>query len=87
MVVELMERDVRSYLHTDGRKASLEARVSIGLGALSGILYLHSQVRHPKAPRKHTAILCGSESTRLLCAIATPALLCFFCPCPRAGDT
>ena len=25
MVVELMERDVRSYLHTDGRKAVSEA--------------------------------------------------------------
>jgi serine/threonine protein kinase len=44
MVLELMERDMRSFLRTDARMASLQSRVSLGLGALSGILYLHSQV-------------------------------------------
>jgi eukaryotic-like serine/threonine-protein kinase len=44
MVLELMERDMRSFLRTDARTASLQSRVSLGLGALSGILYLHSQV-------------------------------------------
>ena len=72
MVVELMERDVRSYLHTDGRKASLEARVSIGLGALSGILYLHSQVRHPRAPSKHPATLCYSDTRSPMLLLPLP---------------
>ena len=44
MLVELMERDVRSYLRGVGREAALEARLRIGLGALSGVRYLHSQV-------------------------------------------
>lgn len=44
MLVELMERDVRSYLRGAGREAALEARLRIGLGALSGLRYLHSRV-------------------------------------------
>jgi hypothetical protein len=43
MLVELMERDVRSYLRGNGREAALSARLRIGLGALSGVRYLHAQ--------------------------------------------
>ena len=42
MIVELMDKDVRSYLRDEARGASLEARVRVGVGALSGITYLHS---------------------------------------------
>jgi len=44
MIVELMDRDVRGFLKTDASRVSLEARVRIGVGAMSGVLYLHSQL-------------------------------------------
>ena len=42
MIVELMDKDVRSYLRDEARGAALEARLRVGVGALSGIMYLHS---------------------------------------------
>ena len=43
-ILQLMDYDLRHFLRNQGKDANLIKRLDIALGAMNGLLYLHSQV-------------------------------------------